>query len=59
MVAAYQLISVQSAVFLLIATVCVCTVMQYDELVCESLLACTFDSSSCLILFSWKIKRLT
>lgn len=52
MVAAYLVISVQHAVLLLSAIVCVCTVMQCDEAVCESLLACTFDSSSCLISFS-------
>jgi len=43
------LIYTYCAVFLLIAIVCVCAVMQYDELVCDSLLACTFDFSFCLV----------
>jgi hypothetical protein len=43
------LIYTYCAVFLLIAIVCVCIVMQYDELVCDSLLACTFDFSFCLV----------
>lgn len=42
------LIYTHCAVFLLISIVCVCIVMQYDELVCDSLLACTLIS-----LFAW------